>query len=49
MHCQQTFGKEAKNAGKSCYIEMKNRGDRFSNCGGKYVRYLRYLLWINSV
>lgn len=42
IQCQQIFGKEAKNAAKSCYLEMNTRGDRFGNCGiinrGQYVK-----------
>lgn len=42
IQCQQIFGKEAKNAAKSCYLEINTRGDHFGNCGiinrGQYVK-----------
>ncbi|XP_008851839.1 disintegrin and metalloproteinase domain-containing protein 25-like [Nannospalax galili] len=31
--CQQVFGKGARSAPESCYMEMNTKGDRFGNCG----------------
>ncbi|KAL1772755.1 disintegrin and metalloproteinase domain-containing protein 26A-like [Sigmodon hispidus] len=38
-HCQRLFGKSAKSADKTCYIEMNKQGDRFGNCGNDSITF----------
>ncbi|KAL1773049.1 disintegrin and metalloproteinase domain-containing protein 26A-like [Sigmodon hispidus] len=38
-HCQEIFGKSARSADNTCYMEMNKRGDRFGNCGNDSISY----------
>ncbi|XP_028736955.2 disintegrin and metalloproteinase domain-containing protein 26A-like [Peromyscus leucopus] len=40
-HCQMLFGRSAKSADETCYMEMNTRGDRFGNCGNDSLKYRR--------
>ncbi|XP_013207430.1 disintegrin and metalloproteinase domain-containing protein 26A-like [Microtus ochrogaster] len=40
-HCQMIFGKGARSANDTCYMEMNKRGDRFGNCGNNSYNYIR--------
>ncbi|XP_027246826.1 disintegrin and metalloproteinase domain-containing protein 26A [Cricetulus griseus] len=40
-HCQTIFGKGARSASETCYMEMNKQGDRFGNCGNDSYNYRR--------
>ncbi|XP_027246824.1 disintegrin and metalloproteinase domain-containing protein 26A-like [Cricetulus griseus] len=40
-HCQKIFGKGARSASETCYMEMNKRGDRFGNCGNNSYNYIQ--------
>ncbi|CAH6787248.1 disintegrin and metalloproteinase domain-containing protein 26A [Phodopus roborovskii] len=39
-HCQTIFGKGARSANETCYMEMNKQGDRFGNCGNNSYNYI---------